>query len=109
MYDALNTFQQTADWPQLRLAQMRHHLAEHIAKEVAFTPRIGQAHPESKRWRVEILDGEEWLPGGTAFTNRAEAVAHRQDLDARTPRWADGTPVRRRIVQETTQYTVKEA
>lgn len=34
IYMALNSFQQEADWPQLRLAQMRQHLAEHIANEL---------------------------------------------------------------------------
>jgi hypothetical protein len=38
VYSALNAFQQTADWPQLRLAQLRHHLAEHIARDVTLTP-----------------------------------------------------------------------
>ncbi|MFF3547031.1 hypothetical protein ACFYXD_34990 [Streptomyces platensis] len=43
VYSALNTFQQTADWPQLRLAQMRQHLAEHIARELAFAPAADEA------------------------------------------------------------------
>lgn len=31
VYDALVSFQKTAKWPQLALAQMRQHLAEHVA------------------------------------------------------------------------------
>jgi hypothetical protein len=38
VYNALRDFQQTAGWPQLRLAQMRQHLAEHIARDIRFTP-----------------------------------------------------------------------
>lgn len=31
IYDAIVTFQETAQWPTLQHAQMRQHLAEHIA------------------------------------------------------------------------------
>lgn len=34
VYDALVTFNKSEHWPQLRLAQIRQHLAEHIAAQV---------------------------------------------------------------------------
>src|SRR5690606_28402606 len=46
VYDALRDFQQTADWPQLRLAQMRQHLAEHIARDLTLTPGVLPADPD---------------------------------------------------------------
>lgn len=40
IYSAITSFQQTADWPQLRLAQIRQHLAEHIARELTPNDRV---------------------------------------------------------------------
>ncbi|WP_327169526.1 hypothetical protein [Streptomyces subrutilus] len=63
------------------------------------------AHPPRVRWHVETYDplAAEWS-SGTCFTGRqtaVEAIAHR---DERYPKWADGTPVQRRIVVEITTF-----
>ena len=47
IYMALNSFQQEANWPQLRLAQMRQHLAEHIARELMSTS-AGPVRPDEE-------------------------------------------------------------
>jgi hypothetical protein len=65
-----------------------------------------EAHPPLHRWRVEILDGEDWMPAGALHADRNKALALLEAGHARRPTWADGTPVQRRIVRETTSYTV---
>jgi hypothetical protein len=47
IYSALHAFQQAADWPQLRLAQMRQHLAEHIARELMPGPTTADRATET--------------------------------------------------------------
>src|SRR5690606_29758439 len=64
VYNALRDFQQTADWPQLRLAQMRHHLAEHIARDLTLTPGALPATPDgiSARDLAHALDNSTPYP-----------------------------------------------
>ncbi len=64
--------------------------------------------PAVSRWRVETLDNlaGEWAPG-TGWPVRALAVERFDAMNAQAPRWKDGTPVTRRLVRETTTYTVE--
>jgi hypothetical protein len=70
---------------------------------------VPDAHPPRHRWQVETRDplANEWVPG-TRFTDRAEAVQRHEALNDHHPTWADGTPVDRRFVRETTSFTVEE-
>jgi hypothetical protein len=57
---------------------------------------------------AELYDpvADEWVPG-TRYLDRDRAVKHLDHANAIGPRWKDGTPVERRIVRETTTYTVE--
>lgn len=68
--------------------------------------REAEAHPPIHRWRVEHVDGGEWVPASGLKENRDEAVAQLDAGKRARPLWADGTPVQRRLVRETTTYTV---
>ncbi len=68
-----------------------------------------EAHPRRDRWRVEIYDplAKEWVPG-IALLVRERAVERFNMAQINSPRWAhDNAPVKRRIVRETTTYTVE--
>ena len=79
-------------------------------------PAVGQpakahdteARPPREQWRVEIYDplAEEWAPG-MSFPDREQA-ARRLDEQVYLPRWGTDTPPRRRLVRETTTWTVKD-
>ncbi|MFJ1964869.1 hypothetical protein [Streptomyces massasporeus] len=68
-----------------------------------------EAYPPMHRWRVELFDylAEEWVPGGTRWPYREQAAERYELMKAKAPAWKDGTPVQRRIVRETTTYTVE--
>ncbi|WUH94582.1 hypothetical protein OG900_33500 [Streptomyces sp. NBC_00433] len=68
-----------------------------------------EAHPPIHRWRVEHVDGDQWVPGSGLKTDRAEAVHLLNVGNKIRPLWADGTPVQRRLVRETTSYAVEDA
>lgn len=68
-----------------------------------------EAHPPLHQWRVEILDGTEWMPAGALHRDQAKAQGLLDAGNAGRPLWADGTPVQRRLVRETTTYTVEPA
>ena len=65
-----------------------------------------EAHPTTIEWigEVEECDGQ-WMYLGTN-ADRAVIEARLASQQKRFPAWADGTPVRRRIVRKTTTYTV---
>ncbi|QBJ94463.1 hypothetical protein D0Z67_29275 (plasmid) [Streptomyces seoulensis] len=67
-----------------------------------------EARPRQASWRVETYDPDagEWAPG-SHFLCREAAVERRDTATERAPRWADDTPVQRRIVRETTTYSVE--
>jgi hypothetical protein len=67
-----------------------------------------EARPPRHAWRVETRDplANEWAPG-SHFLNRQHAVERYETANSRAPWWEDGTPVERRIVRETTTYTVE--
>jgi hypothetical protein len=68
-----------------------------------------EARPRSIRWRVEIYDplAKEWAPGAP-FLVRERAVERLNVAQIYSPRWADDeTPVTRRLVRETTTYTIE--
>ncbi|MFD9070556.1 hypothetical protein [Streptomyces lasiicapitis] len=68
-----------------------------------------EAQPSHHRWYVETLDpgADEWAPG-RRFPERADAVARYETVSDSRPTWSDGQPVKRRLVRETTSYTVEE-
>jgi hypothetical protein len=45
IYDSLIAFNKTNHWPELRLAQIRQHLAEHLAADLASAPAAVSAGP----------------------------------------------------------------
>lgn len=69
-----------------------------------------EVYPPRSRWRVETHDGlaDEWAPG-IPLTDRDAAHARRRALDESHPTWRDGTPVRRRVVCETTTWAEEKS
>lgn len=69
-----------------------------------------EAHPPLHRWCVETRDGlaDQWT-SGSPLGDRQRAVERYEALNRNHPAWKDGTPVERRIVRETTTYTVEES
>lgn len=67
-----------------------------------------EAHPPRHRWRVEIRDGGEWIADSRTYTARSLAADRYKSESEQAPAWADGRPVERRLVRETTTYTVEE-
>lgn len=65
--------------------------------------------PTQQRWRIELFDylAEEWSPGGTRWPTREQAMERIQLMREKAPMWKDGPPVERRVVRETTTYTVE--
>lgn len=68
-----------------------------------------EAHPPQTRWRVEIRDGDGWIPMGSPHTSSNAAHEAQAAWDESRPAWVDGAPVQRRVVRETTTYTVEPA
>jgi hypothetical protein len=66
-----------------------------------------EAHPPFDRWRVEILDATDWMPAGALHADKDKAQCLLDAASTGRPAWADGTPVERRLVRETTTYTVE--
>ncbi|MFD7093359.1 hypothetical protein [Streptomyces xanthophaeus] len=62
------------------------------------------AHPPRVRWHVETYDdlAAEW--SGVPETDRQTAVRALAHLNDYRPTWADGAPVQRRLVLETTTF-----
>jgi hypothetical protein len=77
-------------------------------RQLAAGQSAEQAQPPRHRWRVESLDNlaDEWAPG-TPFLNRHHAVERYDAVNDSHSTWKDGTPVKRRIVRETTTYTIE--
>ncbi|SDL28672.1 hypothetical protein SAMN05421806_12569 [Streptomyces indicus] len=68
-----------------------------------------EAHATEQKWRVELYDptAEAWAPG-SSLPDLPAARARLALAQGHAPRWRDdGTPVQRRIVRETTTYTVE--
>lgn len=72
-----------------------------------FTAEGTEAHPPVHRWRAEILDSDEWMPASSTKKDRAEVLRLLRVGATSRPAWDDGTPVQRRLVRETTSYTVE--
>ncbi len=66
-----------------------------------------EAHPPRYRWFVELLDGDEWMLASSFRPERDQVLAQLRIASSKAPKWKDGTPVRRRLVRETTAYTVE--
>ncbi|WP_405461549.1 hypothetical protein OG786_29160 [Streptomyces sp. NBC_00101] len=67
-----------------------------------------EAYPAQHRWMAETYDdlAREW-DQGMPCRERADALARHRAREERYPTWADGTPVQRRLVRETTTFTVE--
>ncbi|MEU4051311.1 hypothetical protein AB0F09_19190 [Streptomyces olivaceus] len=76
-----------------------------VADETAATET--EAHVPLNEWRVEILDGDEWMPASGLRRDRSQAAEQLRMSSERRPLWNDGTRVQRRLVRETTTYTVE--
>ena len=80
-------------------------IAAEAAKTVAFPgPTTGAPYPPLHRWRIEILDDCVWLPCSRTFGARSLAVERYQSSSEEV----GGEVVRRRLVRETTTYTVEQ-
>ncbi|MEU5091693.1 hypothetical protein [Streptomyces sp. NPDC021356] len=77
-------------------------------RRMADDAQPAEHRPPSHRWAAEFRDpvADEWIPG-TRFLNRNHAVERYQAAAQKAPAWKDGTPVERRLVRETTTYTVE--
>ncbi|GGU84425.1 hypothetical protein GCM10010275_19350 [Streptomyces litmocidini] len=75
----------------------------------AAQPANDQARPPREQWRVEIYDplAKEWAPG-VAFSDRDRAAERLDAVPTYSPRWGTDTPPQRRLVRETTTWTVEE-
>ncbi|MFC7983842.1 hypothetical protein [Streptomyces sp. NPDC057336] len=96
--DYVDMFDNGARWAAKLLRRM--------ADETATTET--QAHPPLHQWRVEILDGDEWMPASGLRRDRSQAAEQLRMSSERRPLWNDGTGVQRRLVRETTTYTVED-
>ncbi|MGQ5576289.1 hypothetical protein [Streptomyces sp. ECR3.8] len=67
-----------------------------------------EAHAPLTEWRVEILDGDEWMPASGLRRDRSQAAEQLRLASERRPLWNDGTRVQRRLVRQTTTYTVEQ-
>lgn len=88
-----------------------------VLRTALAAPAVGQpaeahgteARPPRHAWRIEHYDptAKEWAPQAryTAYEEVAERLAM---LTARYPLWADKRPVERRVVRETTTWTVED-
>ncbi|WP_331746805.1 hypothetical protein [Streptomyces sp. NBC_00842] len=66
-----------------------------------------EAHRPLTEWIGEVEEGDgQWMYLGTS-TDRAVIETRIANQQKRFPAWADGTPVRHRIVRKTTTYTVE--
>jgi hypothetical protein len=66
-----------------------------------------EAHPPTCRWAVAMYDpsADEWV-SGMHYADGDRAVERLAQQVALAPLWADGEPVQRRLVRETTTYTI---
>lgn len=105
--------------PTLALLLNRYHDAIVQQTTAELRAAVGQqptqqpateAHPPRVQWRVSLYDpvAEEWAPGA-AFSDRERALERLHAAHIHSPRWADdNTPVKRRLVRETTTWTVED-
>jgi hypothetical protein len=92
-----------------QLADVVRGLAGEAQQAPAPASEPTEARPPQHTWRVETLDplANEWMPG-SHFLSKPAAVDRYDTANSTAPLWQDGTPVQRRIVRETTTYTVEE-
>ncbi|WP_330328224.1 hypothetical protein [Streptomyces pseudovenezuelae] len=88
---------------------LRRLAAEATPKPTA-DEQPAEAYPPQHRWRIELFDylAEEWVPGGTRYPYRHKAMERCQAMREKAPTWKEGPPVQRRVVRETTTYTVEQ-
>ncbi|MGW1930442.1 hypothetical protein [Streptomyces sp. NPDC001919] len=86
----------------------RFRAPEPAAGQQAEARTTDEARPPREQWRVEIYDpvAEEWAPG-VAFSERDRAAERLDTVPTYSPRWGTDTPPRRRLVRETTTWTVE--
>jgi hypothetical protein len=79
-------------------------MPEDVADDTARTTR-----PPMRRWYIEHFDAGAWQRMSSPRASRDTAVAQLETVRDLRPLWADGTPVQRRLICETTTYTVDPA
>ncbi|MFB7592381.1 hypothetical protein [Streptomyces sp. NPDC056169] len=92
-----------------RAAALRDDLAGPAVGQPAEAQAAHETQPPRIRWRVEHYDplAKEWAPG-IALLVRERAVERLEHARTQAPRWKDdGKPVERRLVRETTTWTVE--
>ncbi|MET8571843.1 hypothetical protein [Streptomyces sp. NPDC004783] len=82
--------------------------AADLLRRMADESPTAEHRPPRHRWAAEFRDpvADEWIPS-TRYLNRHHAVERYEAAVAHAPKWKDGTPVERRLVRETTTYTVE--
>jgi hypothetical protein len=85
-----------------------HHVITGLRRMADEAQQV-EARASQNAWRVELYDpaAEEWVPG-SSLADLAAARARLAHARSRSPKWKDDdTHVQRRIVRETTTYTVE--
>ncbi|TGB13825.1 hypothetical protein [Streptomyces sp. MZ04] len=76
IYDSLVAFNKTAHTPELRLAQMRQHLAEHLTRDLLSYCRAENLREAIEAARTEYLTGSTGTAEDTAYNDGvADAIA----------------------------------
>ncbi|WP_030917410.1 hypothetical protein [Streptomyces sp. NRRL B-24720] len=100
-----------APWDAIgdRAADLRRMADEAQQAAPAVTEEPVEAHPSKTEWIGEVEEGDgQWMYLG-ANADRAVIEKRITGQQKRFPDWADGTPVRRRLIRATTTYTVEPA
>jgi hypothetical protein len=84
------------------------HAAE-VRAAVEPEPEAPEVYPTEVSYIGEIEESDGFWMYLTADRDRAAVEKRIASRQKQFPSWADGTPVRRRIVRKTTTYTVEEA
>ncbi|MWA08703.1 hypothetical protein [Streptomyces sp. BA2] len=74
IYDSLAAFNKTAEWPALQLAQMRQHLAEHLANDLLSSCRPDILAEAIEAARGEYLEDSTGTPEDEAYNQAVSDV-----------------------------------
>lgn len=74
VYDSLVAFNKTAHTPELRLAQMRQHLAEHLTRDLLAHYRADMLNEAIEAARGEYLEDATGTPEDEAYNQAVSDV-----------------------------------
>lgn len=74
VYDSLVAFNKEAHWPELRLAQIRQHLAEHLSNDLAGHHRAEILSEAIEAARGEYLHDDTATPEDEAYNQAVSDV-----------------------------------